>query len=129
MRIIRGYRVTREYLTTHNYTVFVFGDNLLRVGTAGGAKFRDLPNTHGFITKKRPSMEPEAFYTPDEYQSVFDEEANRLVEYVRNLPNTQFLVTRLGAGFANKFGIFETIIRPQLPKLLEPYDNVYLLWD
>lgn len=36
--------------------IFVFGDNLLRMGKGGQARIRDLPNTFGIATKRIPRM-------------------------------------------------------------------------
>ncbi len=126
---VKFWKVTREYLMTHNYAVFVFGDNLLHQGTGGAAKLRDMTNTHGFITKKAPNNLPESFYTPEEYEPVFQLEAEKLKEFAKALPNTMLLVSRLGAGLANQHQIFEKVIEPQLPHILAGCDNVYLLWD
>lgn len=43
--------------------VFVFGDNLLRRGTAGQAVIRHEPNAFGIPTKRFPSMKREAFFS------------------------------------------------------------------
>lgn len=44
-------------------SLFVFGDNLDRVGKAGQAIIRDNFNTIGISTKKHPNMDEESFYT------------------------------------------------------------------
>ena len=128
-KIIPFRKITQEYLQTHNFTVFVFGDNLLRIGTGGAAKLRSLPNTHGFITKKKPTNDDDAFFAPEEYLPVFEEEIKRLKEYVKSLPNTQFLISKVGAGLANKYHIFEEVIRDRMVKEFTDFDNVYFLWD
>lgn len=44
-------------------SVFVFGDNSLRVGKGGQAVIRDEPNSLGVVTKRRPSMSPASFFS------------------------------------------------------------------
>lgn len=52
--------------------VFVFGDNLIRRGTAGQAVIRHEPNAFGVPTKRFPSMTSNAFFSdqPDEREAV-----------------------------------------------------------
>lgn len=52
--------------------VFVFGDNLLRRGSAGQAAVRHEPNAFGVPTKRLPSMRVDAFFSdqPDERAAV-----------------------------------------------------------
>jgi len=55
-------------------TTFVFGDNLEGWGKAGQACIRDCPNSIGLPTKRRPSMDRDAFFSdqPDEFTAVRD---------------------------------------------------------
>lgn len=46
--------------------LFVFGDNLQRVGKGGQAIIRDLPNSIGLVTKKEPNNNPESFFNDSE---------------------------------------------------------------
>lgn len=52
--------------------VFVFGDNLIRRGTAGQAVIRHEPNAFGVPTKRLPSMAANAFFSDqsDEREAV-----------------------------------------------------------
>jgi hypothetical protein len=50
-----------------NY-LFVYGDNDIQKGRGGQAIIRDLPNTIGLPTKKRPNNLPESFYTDLEFE-------------------------------------------------------------
>jgi hypothetical protein len=43
-------------------TLFLFGDNTMRVGNGGQAIIRNLPNSLGVITKKVPNTKEEAFF-------------------------------------------------------------------
>lgn len=119
--------ITREFLRDNPNIIFVFGDNEGRVGYGGAAALRDEPNTYGFVTKKDLS-EAEPNFTPDEYISVFVEEALKLKQKAAENQDKIFYISRLGAGLANKFKIWEEVILPVLPKVLKDLDNVIFLW-
>lgn len=53
---------TPQLIASNQTSLFVFGDNLLRVGKGGQAIIRDLPNTYGVATKAAPSMDESAFF-------------------------------------------------------------------
>ncbi|HHQ2717251.1 TPA: hypothetical protein ACSPMB_003141 [Pseudomonas aeruginosa] len=80
--------------------IFVFGDNLLRKGTAGQAVIRFEPNAFGVPTKRAPSMERSAFF------SDRDDEINAIAIALRQLyrialTNTVvFPAAGLGTGLA-----------------------------
>lgn len=52
--------------------LYVFGDNLKRVGMAGQASIRNIYNAVGLATKKAPSNEESAFFTDNELQLNMD---------------------------------------------------------
>lgn len=104
------------------------GDNLLRRGRKGAAALRDLPNTFGFVTKKAPSWEDSAYFRPADYEPVFRRELRRLRAEIEAHPEKTYLISRLGAGLANRFRIWETVIRPGLA-VLRRYPNVVYLFD
>lgn len=116
-------KITKSYLRNNPDHIFVFGDNLKRKGYGGAAKLRDEPNTYGFITKKAPNNNDGSFYKPDEYKQKFDVELKRLIKEIEYKQKSIFLITKLGAGLANKYGIYQKIIKPGLT-ILEKYDNV-----
>lgn len=120
--------VTREYLLNNKNSIFVFGDNLERMGTGGAAKFRYLPNTYGFITKKYPSNKDESFYTIEEYKEVYKKEIVKIKKEIISEKDKTFLISKLGAGLANKYQIFEKIIEPSIKKDLSEFKNVRFLW-
>lgn len=63
-----GY-ITRAHLRSHPGKTFLFGDNLMRVGYGGQAReMRGEPNAIGIPTKKRPTNDPEAFFSDLEYE-------------------------------------------------------------
>lgn len=51
------------------YSLFIFGDNNMRVGSAGQAQIRSCQNATGLSTKKIPSMEPGSFFSDLEYDA------------------------------------------------------------
>lgn len=116
-------KITKSYLRNNPNHIFVFGDNLKRKGYGGAATLRDEPNTYGFITKKAPNNNDGSFYTPDEYKEKFDVELKRLIKEIEKNPDKIFLISKLGAGLANKYGIYQKIIKPGLT-ILNKYDNV-----
>ena len=64
-------KITKKYLQENPNHIFVFGDNFLKRGKAGGAEFRDEPNTYGFLTKKYPNNNDDSFFKPNEYVKIF----------------------------------------------------------
>ena len=120
--------ITREYLREHPSEIFVFGDNTARTGTGGAAALRDEPNTYGFITKKFPTNWNSSFYTPEIYERIFRGELSRLKFEITGNPDKTYLISKLGAGLANRFNIWEKVIRDGLREL-EKYPNVRFLYD
>jgi len=119
--------ITGKYLTDNPNHIFVFGDNKLRYGTGGAAALRVYPNTYGFITKKYPSNNDDAFYRPNEYKPIFRSEMCSLIAEVNTYPNKLYLISQLGSGLANKYKIYDKIIRKELIELSD-YENVKLLF-
>ena len=117
-----------KYLREHPDHIFVFGDNTLGRGYKGAAALRREPNTYGFVTKKFPSAKNDAFYRPSEYLHVFEREMSKLIKTIVRNPDKTFLVSRLGAGLANRHRIFERVIEPTIKDRLKRYPNVSFLW-
>jgi 1-aminocyclopropane-1-carboxylate deaminase/D-cysteine desulfhydrase-like pyridoxal-dependent ACC family enzyme len=120
--------ITREYLQNNPNHIFVFGDNAKKVGTGGAAKFRDMPNTYGFVTKKYPCNHNWCFYSVDEYLPVYKYEVIRLITEIENNPDKIYLISKIGSGLANKFRIFENVIELSIKSDLAQYTNVVFLW-
>jgi hypothetical protein len=118
--------ITEKFLRDNPNMVFVFGDNLLHVGKGGAAILRDEPNAYGFITKKYPNNNDASFYRPEEYEEVFEEELSILMISIINNPNKIYLITKLGAGLANRYHIYEKVIKPGL-EVLDAFENVRIL--
>ena len=109
-------------------SVFVFGDNTIRRGKAGAAVLRDEPNTYGFITQKYPSSRDIAHYRVVEYKQVFIREMEKLKGVIVRNPDKTYLISKLGSGLANRFGIWEKIVREGLEELKQ-YNNVRFIYD
>lgn len=113
--------------------LFVLCLSLVMTGIAdakggGAAKLRYEPNVYGFITKKYPNHTNEAYYKPMEYMPVFESELEKLISEIESNPDKTYLISRLGGGLANKFGIFEKVILPNI-KVLNVYENVRFLFS
>lgn len=119
--------VTKEYLRNNPDHIFVFGDNTVRKGCGGAAKLRYEPNVYGFITKKFPAHTDSCYYRPEEYLSMYEDEIKKLRFEIVNNRNKTFLISKIGAGLANRFGIFEQVIQGRLVKDLEDLNNVIFL--
>jgi hypothetical protein len=129
MAIYKNTIICQEFLDKNPNSYFVFGDNLERFGYGGAAKLRDHPQAIGFITKKFPDNKDKSFYKPEEYSSLFFAELNKLKKIIENRPNHKFYISQLGAGLANKFFIWQKLIRHNLVWELEKFDNVIFCWD
>lgn len=69
--IERMKRIYRTDLRNNPQKVFLFGDNLERVGMGGQAyEMRDEPNAIGVATKYSPGMRDEDFFTDDDYDNL-----------------------------------------------------------
>lgn len=120
--------IDREYLRSHTNEIFVFGDNLVRVGRGGAAILRDETNTYGFITKKRPDHMDDSYYKPLEYRPIFYSELDKLIETIKDNPSYTYLISRLGGGLANKYRIFEEVIQDGL-QVLKTFPNIRFLFE
>ena len=128
MATYKDIRITQEFLDNNPSAYFVFGDNLERWGHDGAAKLRDHPHAIGFITKKFPDNKDESFYKPEEYSAVFFEELKKLKTIIEKRPDKTFYVSQLGGGLANKFRIWDKLIRHNLVRALDNFDNVIFCW-
>ena len=122
-------QITKSFLDSNPNAYFVFGDNLERMGYGGAAVLRDHPHSIGFITKKFPDNKDSSFYRPEEYSAIFFEELKKLKNIIQQRPNKTFYISQLGGGLANKFFIWQKLIRHNLVKELENLDNVVFCWS
>jgi hypothetical protein len=129
MTTYQNFIMTEEFLDSNPKSVFVFGDNTIRQGYGGAAILRDHPQSYGFITKKYPDNKDESFYHPKEYAGIFFDELIKLREEIKEKPFKTFYISQLGAGLANKYNIWENIIKNGLEKNLQEFPNVVFLWE
>lgn len=70
-KVIYQEKIIREDLANNPKQIYVFGDNMIRVGLGGQAReMRYEPNAVGIPTKWRPSMTDDAFFTDDDFDKV-----------------------------------------------------------
>lgn len=121
--------VTKEFLDQNPNVVFVFGDNTHRTGYGGAAILRDHPQSYGFITKRAPDNMDDSFYRPDSYRFDFNVYILELRFFIEKNSDKTFYISQLGGGLANRYKIWEQVLKPGLEKNLSHYDNVVFLWD
>ena len=86
-------------------SIYVFGDNLLRVGEAGQASIRSCNNAIGIATKKKPSMLESSFFSDKEYDKLepfLKKEIDKIVSimFSDNLDTLVFPIDGLGTGLS-----------------------------
>lgn len=121
--------VTKDFLDKNPDVIFVFGDNVRRVGYGGAAALRDHPQTYGFITKKNPDNMDDSFFRPESYRIDFFAYLIELQLTIEKNSDKIYYISQLGGGLANRYKIWEQVIKPGLEKYLSHYDNVVFLWD
>jgi hypothetical protein len=129
MATYNNFIITKEFLDENTNAVFVFGDNLRRVGYGGAAALRDHSQTHGFITKKNPDNMDESFFRPESYRIDFTVQAVELQLVIEKNPDKIYYISQLGGGLANRYKIWEQVCKPGLEKYFNNYDNVVFLWE
>ena len=121
--------ITEQFLNDNPNSYFVFGDNLIRKGYGGAAMLRDHPQAIGFVTKKFPDNRDTSFYDPQEYESLFFDELEKLEKMIIERPDKTFYISQLGGGLANRYKIWEVLIQPNIVGKLSNFDNVVFCWE
>lgn len=97
-------KYTRSYIKAHPDWLFVFGDNMMRHGLAGqAAEARGEPNAIGIATKRKPTMESDAFLMDHDYDNWFAAEQptlHRLMEASQNVRTIIWPLDGIGTGLA-----------------------------
>jgi hypothetical protein len=122
--------VTREFLQQHPEIIFVFGDNEERWGNRGAAALRDCKDSvYGFITKKRPSGDSSAYFTPESYGPMYVSEIIKLREFIASHSTHIFIISAIGSGLGNRYYIWERVILPNIKNDLSDYkDRIVFLF-
>lgn len=74
-------RYDEDILRANPDKIYIFGDNTERWGKKNQSIIRDEPNAFGIATKKRPSMDDDAFFTDDEFEAnkkIIDEDIAKI---------------------------------------------------
>jgi len=82
-------------------SLFIFGDSLERYGEAGQAIIRREVNSIGIATKKKPSMQENAFFTDVEYEQnckLIDEDIQRVKDYAQEKGYISVIFPQMGIG-------------------------------
>lgn len=111
---------TSDLLRQNPDKIFVFGDDLLRRGKNGQAIIRDETNSFGIVTKRKPTMGLDAFFS-DQLEEL--EAINRDLERLYLLSTTNDLIfpkEGIGTGVA-KLKEFSPFIWSELNKSLMFY--------
>jgi len=85
-------------------TLYIFGDNFMRVGKAGQAQIRDCQNTFGIATKWSPSNRDDAFFSDNiECENIISNDIQILLNYLKNSNTIKvvFPADGLGTGLSN----------------------------
>jgi len=122
-------KVSEEFLSQCPEAYFVYGDNESRQGMDGAAALRSSPKAIGFITKRAPGTKPSACFKAKEYIKPFFQQLDQLQGIIKNAPHQKFYISKIGSGAANKYYIWERIIRHNLVDALSECDNVIFCWE
>lgn len=99
-------------------SLFIFGDNLDRVGSAGQAIIRNNTNVLGIATKKHPDMNEESFYSDNlECLEYLINDLHRFINVLNNSNYKEVILPEdgLGTGLAQ--------LNKKAPKLFEFMNN------
>lgn len=106
-RLLRPRVIFRELVRAAPATLFVFGDNMARVGTAGQAfAMRGEPNALGVPTKWAPGMARRDFFSDQDWHhpDVMNAVVNaftRIEEAIRSGQDVAIPADGLGTGLAD----------------------------
>jgi hypothetical protein len=104
MPVIFQPRIYRNDLQANPDVLYVFGDNLLRQGMGGQAgEMRGEPNAIGLPTKRKPTMEDDAFLSDDDIETVYNaiqSDLKRLVDHLADGGIVVWPLDGIGTGLA-----------------------------
>ncbi len=130
MKWLRWKKITPKETRSNPDKVFVFGDNLQGTGTgkwSGQAVIRNEPNAYGIPTKKKPTMNRDAFMTDLEYES----NVKAIDAAIAKIPKDKDLVMPL-AGIGTGRALLKqnapktwSYLQQELGKLRKNYEQSY----
>lgn len=88
---------TTQMVRRNPNTIYVFGDNLMRIGKGGQAIIRDEPNSFGIVTKKMPTMTNNAFFTDSDFE-LFKKEVLNDIQKIKESPLNDIVFPEGGIG-------------------------------
>lgn len=105
MPVITQKRIYRSDLKANPDTLYVFGDNMQRVGLGGQAgEMRGEPNAVGVATKVSPGCGPYDYFADDNnapsYRTVMTTDLERVREHLRNGGLVVLPADGLGTGLS-----------------------------
>jgi hypothetical protein len=122
-------RVTADLLNADPSAYFIFGDNAALQGTVGGSELRSHPRAIGFATKKAPGSKPSECFHANEYCKPFFAQLKQLSNIIKGNPHQKYYISRLGGGAANKYYIWQLLIKHNLEEEYGDCDNVIFCWE
>ncbi len=104
MPIMFQNKITNSDVVNNDFCVYVYGDNLKRVGMGGLAKIcRNHSNTVGIATKNYPAMDAGAFWSDQDFElhkAQIDEDLERVAIFLRESRVVVFPTGGIGTGLA-----------------------------
>jgi hypothetical protein len=127
-----GFKLTYDYLSQNPNTSFVYGcfEHGYPPPKPGEERLAQH-HPHGCVGVQVICGTPDksVCYQPEAFRGPFFKMLNSLEDLIKGNPQRTFYVARLGSGRANRYKIWETIIRHNLIDTLGEYSNVVFLWD
>lgn len=133
MPVIRQKWIIREDLKSNRERVYVFGDNMIRIGYGGQAKsMRGEPNAYGIPTKWMPDDSDDSFFCDDDFDDpsvtfAISGAFVHLAEVLNNGYDVVIPTDGLGTGLSKlseKAPLIAKFIDEQIAKLEEKYGLV-----
>lgn len=121
--------VDRQLLDKEHTSYFIFGENIARQGNVSSAYLRGHPRAIGFVAQKGEDFALGFSFRPDEYKKVFFDQLKQLENIVRGNPKNKYYISKLGFGPANRYNIWELIVRHNLEEELDKFSNVVFCWS
>jgi hypothetical protein len=110
---------TEKYVKENPNKLFIYNDNLVRLGKNGLSVARDLPNAIGIRTKKGPSKKNISFFTDSEYE----ENKKVIIEDIFNIKKVAIITGSTIVFSSNGYGVDDDMLDKFAPKTLDFLSN------